>query len=156
MSVWRSFWRRLTFVLLILLLSLLWPWLWGKWTIVLWVAVWRNSHGEEVMLPIRIWRLLVLSWGSVDVDWARDEPWNDGHPSWGGNCILWETQGQMTQLTIPDCLFINFYWSIVDLQCCVGFRYTAKWFNYTSTLFLRFFFHIDHYRVLSSIPYVIQ
>ena len=22
------------------------------------------------------------------------------------------------------------YWSIVDLQCCVGFRRTAKWYNY--------------------------
>ena len=25
--------------------------------------------------------------------------------------------------------FLN--WSIVDLQCCVSFRYTAKWFSYT-------------------------
>ena len=23
-------------------------------------------------------------------------------------------------------LFLNFYWGIVDLQCCVSFRYTAK------------------------------
>ena len=27
--------------------------------------------------------------------------------------------------------FKNFYWSIVDLQCCIGFRCTAKWISYT-------------------------
>ena len=25
----------------------------------------------------------------------------------------------------------NIYWSIVDLQCCIHFRCTAKWFSYT-------------------------
>ena len=33
--------------------------------------------------------------------------------------------------------FLNFifvlYWSIVDLQCCVSFRGTAKWFSYAYT-----------------------
>ena len=28
---------------------------------------------------------------------------------------------------------INFYWNIVDLQCCVSFRYTGKWVNSTYT-----------------------
>ena len=27
-------------------------------------------------------------------------------------------------------LLINFYWSIVNLQCWVSFSYTAKWFIY--------------------------
>ena len=30
----------------------------------------------------------------------------------------------------------HFHWSfIVDLQCCVSFQHTAKWFSYTSMLF---------------------
>ena len=27
----------------------------------------------------------------------------------------------------------NFYWSLVDLQCCISFRCTAKWISYTYT-----------------------
>ena len=37
----------------------------------------------------------------------------------------------------PYIVFFNLifilYWGIVDLQCCVNFRYTAKWFSYTYT-----------------------
>ena len=52
-------------------------------------------------------------------------------------------------------LFIN--WSIVNLQCCVGFRCIAKWFSYIYNwiyilnvyiFFFRFFFH---YRLLQGI-----
>ena len=51
--------------------------------------------------------------------------------------------------------FFNFYWSIVDLQCCVG---TEKWTGYTYTYIhsFRFFFHTGHYRVLSIVPCAIQ
>ena len=53
---------------------------------------------------------------------------------------------------------LNFilYWSIVDLQCCVNFRCTAKWFSYTYTythsIFFSFFFcllglHLGHMEV---------
>ena len=31
---------------------------------------------------------------------------------------------------IYSCLFFIFYWNIVDLQCYVSFRCTAKWFSY--------------------------
>ena len=39
---------------------------------------------------------------------------------------------------IPLCIytisfFCKFYWSIVDLQCFVSFRYTTKWFSYMYT-----------------------
>ena len=46
----------------------------------------------------------------------------------------------------------NFYWSIVDLQCCVSFRCTAKWINYTYTYIHSFFSFLDSfpYRPLQS------
>ena len=28
-------------------------------------------------------------------------------------------------------IFFKFYWSIVDLQCCINFCFTAKWLSYT-------------------------
>ena len=51
----------------------------------------------------------------------------------------------------------KFYWSIVDLQCCISFRCTAKCISYTYTyihsfFFFRFFSHIGHFRVLSRVP----
>ena len=30
----------------------------------------------------------------------------------------------------PLLFKINFYWSIVGLQCCIGFYYTAKWISW--------------------------
>jgi len=26
--------------------------------------------------------------------------------------------------------YLYFYWSTIDLKCCISFRYTAKWFSY--------------------------
>ena len=52
-------------------------------------------------------------------------------------------------------LLKKFYWSIVDLQYYVSFRWTAKWISYTCTYihyFLRFFSHTGHYRVLIRVP----
>ena len=48
-----------------------------------------------------------------------------------------------------------FNWNIVDLQRCVSFRYTAKWFTYFIFLF-RFFPLIGYYRALSRVPCAIQ
>ena len=51
-------------------------------------------------------------------------------------------------------LFKEIYWSRVNLQYCVSFQYTAKWFSYIyiSPFFFRFFSHIGHYRVFSRFP----
>ena len=54
------------------------------------------------------------------------------------------------------CLRCNFYWSIVDLQCFVSFRYTTKWFSYAYTINLFFFKFLSQwscYRILSRISY---
>ena len=51
--------------------------------------------------------------------------------------------------------FFLFYWSIVDLQYCVSFRYTAKWFRYTC-VFCIFFFILDYYKILHIVPSAIQ
>ena len=52
--------------------------------------------------------------------------------------------------------FFNFYWCIIDLQCCISFRCTAKWISYIYMyihfFFLVFFSHISHYRVFNRIP----
>ena len=48
--------------------------------------------------------------------------------------------------------FLN--WSIVDLQYCVGFRCTAKWFSFT--YFIQIIFHYKLIKILNIIPCVIQ
>ena len=66
---------------------------------------------------------------------------------------------------VLDFFKINFYWSIVDLQCRVSFCFVAKWISYIYvcvyththiTTVFRFFSHIGHYRVLSKVPCAVQ
>ena len=74
--------------------------------------------------------------------------------------------------------YFNFYWNIIDLQCCVGFRYTANlysiyvWYIYSVLLNIyiqyichiqyidiftfRFFFNIGYYNILNWVPSAIQ
>ena len=49
-------------------------------------------------------------------------------------------------------LFFN--WSIVDLQCCVNFWCTAKWFSYTYIYIFSFIFFsiMVYYRILNIVP----
>ena len=58
-------------------------------------------------------------------------------------------------------LFLFFYWNIVDLQCCVGFRYTAKWFSFIYIYIYIYIFRYIYilfqilfpYRLLQNIEY---
>jgi len=63
-------------------------------------------------------------------------------------------------------------WSIANLQCCVSFRWAAKWFRYIyiwyihtykmysffykNVFFFRFFSIIGYYKILTVVPCVIQ
>ena len=46
----------------------------------------------------------------------------------------------------------KFYWSIVDLQCCINFCYTAGWFSYTYI----FFFTMVYHRLFNIVSCVVQ
>ena len=55
-------------------------------------------------------------------------------------------------------LFI-LYWNTIDLQCCVRFRLTAKWFSniyiHDLTILFQTTSHLGYYRILSSLSYTI-
>ena len=50
-------------------------------------------------------------------------------------------------------LIFILYWSTVDLQYCVSFRCTAKWFRHIWKKFMYIFCIIFHYRFLQDIEY---
>ena len=54
------------------------------------------------------------------------------------------------QRNLKSVLFKKqFYWSIVDLRCCVNFCYTVKWLSFTYTFFFVFFSTVVYHRVLN-------
>ena len=55
----------------------------------------------------------------------------------------------------PTLTFVHDYWnwSIVDLQCCVCFRYTVKWFTCAYMCILFFFQIISSCRLSPNIEY---
>lgn len=40
--------------------------------------------------------------------------------------------------------FKHFYWYIVGLQCCIGYRYMARWFSYMHIKYIFYFYIIFH------------
>ena len=53
---------------------------------------------------------------------------------------------ELTQHCKLTIIFKKFYWSVVDLYCCISFGCTAKWINHTYTHTHSFLdSHIGHY-----------
>ena len=53
-----------------------------------------------------------------------------------------------------------FYLNIVDLQCCISYRYTVQWFNYLQSIYpsslFKFISLIGYYKILSIVPCALQ
>ena len=50
---------------------------------------------------------------------------------------------------------VCFHWSIIDLQCCVTFRYSKmiQLYIHRHLFFFRFFTFISYYEILTIVPY---
>ena len=75
--------------------------------------------------------------------WHLVSEWTESCPLEGNSIALDITYGKH-----QDCfawLFFLLNWKIVDLQCCVSFRYAVKWLSNTHIhiFFFRFFSIID-------------
>ena len=72
-------------------------------------------------------------------------------------CLYTQLHRSIANRRVVFC-FINFYWVIVTLQCCVHFCYTAKWISYTHTYIPSFGFpsQLGHHRALTRDPCTIQ
>ena len=86
------------------------------------------------------------------------ETWNLLLPGW----VVLDKLFDSPDLNFLICNFfkkINFYWSIVALQCCVSFLLYSKVnqsYVYIYPLFFRFPSHLGHHRALSRVPCAIQ
>ena len=74
--------------------------------------------------------------------------------------MVMATEGQFFKIkAAPRSLVFwflkNFYWNIVDLQCCVSFRCSFKWFSctYMYKYIYSSFYILFHYRLLQNIEY---
>ena len=48
---------------------------------------------------------------------------------------------------------VSLFYIIIDLQCCITFTYTTKWFSYVYIIFFfKFFSYIGYDRILSRVP----
>ena len=87
---------------------------------------------------------------------------------WIGSASWFETPGLLVFLfdTELPCIFPihliffflkkKFNWDTVDLQCCVNFCCTAKWFSYTHISLFMFFSIMVYCRIFNAVLYAIQ
>ena len=101
---------------------------------------------------VSVQRSLILQrWGSFLVGGMQDLlPW-PGIDWSSAPCI-----GSIVLATGPPGKPLISFYIMIDLQYCVSFKYTAKWFIFTYIHFVfRFFSHIGYYRILSRVPWAI-
>ena len=63
---------------------------------------------------------------------------------------LWEKSPMIRTILFFFKHLKIFNWNVVSLQCCLSFRYTAKWFSYT---YIYSFSDSFNYRLLQDIEY---
>ena len=54
---------------------------------------------------------------------------------------------------LKSFLFFVFYWNVIELQCCVGFMYTTKWFSCINIYIYRYacvLSHFSHIRLFAT------
>ena len=76
--------------------------------------------------------------------------------------LPWPFLSPLGNLTVPALPRLKYYFLnlilililfyVVDLQCCVSFRYTVVSCTYVYPFFSMFFSHIGYYRILSRVP----
>ena len=107
------------------------------------VCLYRCAYGQKVV---------------ASNSFCKAQLWPD---NWKGNdTVVGEVKGDIKgngwRFFSFFFLTLSLYWRIVDQQCYVSFKCTAKWFSYTYLFFFRFFSHLGYYRILSSILCAIQ
>ena len=111
----------------------------GCWENAFWLS--RNCSAQQGLLVTAgqlVW-LWPLAWalGQLGGQGVSDTGWPSFLQVKGIHC---GSRGNFlgSFLTVIIFLILILYWSIVDLQCCVSFRGTAKWFSYTYTYICSF------------------
>ena len=99
-----------------------------------------------------------FKWGSILCQCEHKGPWAQKY-------LQFRSSGLFVWILSTKWLFLfylkMFYWSLVDLQCSVSFRWTAKWITPThiSTpffFFKIFFSRLGYYRALTRVPCATQ
>ena len=87
----------------------------------------------------------IMGWNRVTVTLIQTESWNSN--------ICFASSGYNLCDNKEFYFILFFNWSIVDLQCCVNFCHTAKWFSYAYIYILFYIlFHMVHHRIMNVVP----